>query len=115
LEPREIAKIAARALDGKKARDIRILGVTDLTVLADFFVIATGTSSTHLRTLTDEVEFELKKKGEMPGHTEGRDSGNWLLLDYGAVIVHIFLEDTRSFYSLEHIWSDAKPWQESEL
>ena len=115
MEPKEIAKAAARALDSKKAIDIRILEVTDLTVLADFFVIATGTSGTHLRTLTDEVEFSLKKKELLPLHTEGRDSGTWLLLDYGAVIVHIFLEDTRSFYSLEHIWSDAKPWDEADL
>jgi len=115
LESRELAKIAARALEGKKAKDIRILGVGDLTVLADFFVIATGTSSTHLRTLTGEVELLLKKHGQMPSHTEGRDSGNWLVLDYGSVIVHIFLEDTRSFYSLERIWSDAKPWTEADL
>jgi ribosome-associated protein len=113
MEPKELAKKAAQLLSGKKAADIRVLEVTDLTVLADYFIIATGTSSTHLRTLADEVEFALKKQGVMPGHIEGK--GSWILLDYGAVVVHVLLSEAREFYSIERLWSDAKSYGEDEI
>ncbi|MDR0293780.1 MAG: ribosome silencing factor [Oscillospiraceae bacterium] len=115
MEPRELARNAARSLSAKKAADIRILEVTDLTVLADYFIIATGTSSTHLKTLADEVEVILKERGVAPGHIEGRGGGNWLLLDYGAVVVHILLRDAREFYSIERLWADARQYNEDEL
>ncbi|MDR0325398.1 MAG: ribosome silencing factor [Oscillospiraceae bacterium] len=115
MEPKELAKNAARILSDKKAADIRVLEVTDLTVLADYFIIATGTSSTHLKTLADEVEFMLKKQGVAPGHIEGRGGGNWLLLDYGSVVVHVLLQDAREFYSIERLWSDAKQYGEDDL
>ena len=115
MEPRELARNAARILSGKKAVDIRILEVTDLTVLADYFLIATGTSTTHLKTLADEVEYALKKQDIMPGHIEGRGGGNWFLLDYGAVVVHILLQDAREFYSIERLWSDAKQYGEDDV
>lgn len=115
MEPKELAKSIARVLDDKKALDIRVLGVTDLTVLADYFIIATGTSSTHLNTLSGEVEMRLKEAGELPLHTEGHMSGNWLLIDYGSVIVHLFLKDTRAFYSIERLWSDAKVYGEGSF
>ena len=110
MEPKELAKDIMEILSGKKAVDLRALEVTDLTVLADFFVIATGTSTTHLKTLCDEVEFVLKKKDILPRHIEGGYGGNWLLLDYGAVVVHLLLKDAREFYSLERLWVDAKSY-----
>lgn len=108
MSPKDLALTLARIADNKKGEDVRVLEVTDLTTLADYFVICTGTSTTHLKTLSGEMELGMKDKGVVPHHTEGRESGNWLLLDYGCVIVHLFLRDTRAFYSLEHLWADAK-------
>lgn len=115
MKPRELAKAVARILFGKKAVDIRVLEVTELTVLADYFIIATGTSSTHLKTLADEVEYVLKQQDITPNHIEGKAGGNWLLLDYGAVVVHVLLQDAREFYSIERLWSDAQQWGEEDL
>ena len=104
----EIAKAAVRALDGKKALDIQIIEIGDVSILADYFVIATGTSSTHVKALADEVEFQLHQAGEAPGHIEGYRSNTWILLDYHQVIVHVFLEETRDFYDLERLWKDGR-------
>ena len=100
----EIAKI----LDKKKAHDVRVLKVESLTVLTDYFVIASGTSTTQVGALADEVEYELSQKGIEPYTTEGFDSKNWVLLDYSSVIVHVFVPNTRTYYDLEHLWADAK-------
>ena len=108
LSPIEIAEFAITALDSKKARDITLLRTRDVTILADYFVICTATSTTHLKTLTDEVEKILKDNGEYPLRREGRRNGGWLLLDFACVVVHLFLKDTRDFYSLERLWSDAE-------
>ncbi len=115
MTPRETAKVFAKALDGKMAQDIKILEVTDLTILADYFIIATASSSTHLKTLADFCEMEMKSRGELAGHIEGHASGSWVLLDYGSVIAHLFLKETREFYSLERLWADAKQWNEADL
>jgi ribosome-associated protein len=115
MEPREIAKPAAEALSNKKAQDLRVLEMTDLTIIADFFIIATGTSATHLRTLAEEAEHSLKQQGITPSHKEGRNSGNWLLMDYDSVVLHLFLKDTRAFYDIERLWSDSKEWKPEEL
>ena len=101
----EIAKI----LDKKKAQDVRVLKVESLTVLTDYFVIASGTSTTQVASLADEVEFELSQKGLEPHSTEGFDSKNWVLLDYSNVIVHVFVPNTRTYYDLEHLWADGEP------
>lgn len=101
----EIAKI----LDQKKAHDVRVLRVESLTVLTDYFVIASGTSTTQVAALADEVEFQLSQKGVQPYHTEGFDSKNWVLLDYSSVIVHVFVPNTRTYYDLEHLWADGEP------
>ena len=101
----EIAKI----LDKKKAHDVRVLKVESLTVLTDYFVIASGTSTTQVAALADEVEFELSQKGLEPYSTEGYDSKNWVLLDYSNVIVHVFVPNTRTYYDLEHLWADGEP------
>lgn len=109
MEPLELATLAAKALDNKKAQELKLLKVFDLTVLADYFVIATGTSTTHVGSLADEVEFELEKQGIAAARKEGGDSRTWVLLDYGSVIVHVFTPDARDFYSLERLWADAEP------
>ena len=108
LTPREIAETAVKTLDAKQAKDIKLLHTTDLTVLADYFIICTATSSTHVKTLTDEVDKALSELGEPPLRREGYRGGGWILLDFGCVIVHIFQQDMREFYNLEHLWSDAE-------
>lgn len=105
----ELAAVAARAMDSKKAKDIRVLKVEDLTVLADYFVICTGSSATQVKALADEVEYQLGQAGVKPLRREGMDARNWILLDYGTVIVHVFYPETRDFYDLEHLWADATP------
>ena len=108
LTPREIAETAVRVLSGKQAKDIKVLHTSDVTVLADYFIICTATSSTHVKTLTDEVDGVLSNMGEPPLRREGYRGGGWILLDFGCVIVHIFQQDMREFYNLEHLWSDAE-------
>ena len=108
LTPFEVAKQALFALSEKKAKDIKMLRTFDVTTLADYFIIATATSSTHLKTLSDEVEKFLKERGENQLRREGHRTGDWILLDYGCLIVHLFMQETREFYTLERIWSDAE-------
>lgn len=108
---RELADAAAAALDDKKGVDVTVLAVGKQTVLADYFVIATGTSSTHVNALADEVEFKLKEKGFTAGHVEGH--GEWILLDYASVIIHVFTKAAREFYKLEKLWSEAELMNET--
>ena len=108
LTPYEIAEIIVKALDNKKAQDIKLLKTGDVTILADYFVICTATSTTQIKTLSDEVEKVLKEKGEMPLRREGYRSGGWVLVDFGCVVVHLFLRDIREFYALENKWGDAE-------
>jgi len=115
LSPLEISKIVIETLDGKKAKDIKLLRTTDVTTLADYFIICTATSSTHLKTLSDEVDEVLKEKGEAVLRREGHRRGDWVLLDFACVVVHIFLQEARDFYTLERIWSDAEDVDISEF
>lgn len=108
LTSAEIAAIAAKALDDKKARDIKILKTDKQTVLADYFVICNGTSSTHIKALVDEVDKQLSEAGEPPIRREGLRSDIWVLMDFGCVIVHVFTDEARKFYNLERLWSDAE-------
>ena len=110
MTPKELAILAAKALDEKKGREISVLEITDLTTLADYFVIATGTSNTQINALSGAVEKVMKEQGdEELRHREGHRGGTWVLLDYGSVAVHIFSEEAREFYQLERLWSDGKP------
>ena len=102
----QIYQAAVKALNDKKAEDIQVMKTGDLTIVADYFVIATGTSSTHVKSLADNVEYELGLQGVQPGHIEGKATG-WILLDYGSVVVHVFLADMRGYYNLERLWTDA--------
>ena len=107
LTPNRISELVVEALDNKKAKEIKLLSTGNVTVLADYFVICTANSTTHLKTLSDEVEKVLKENGEMPRRREGHRSGGWVLIDFACVIVHIFLQEMRDFYTLERLWSDA--------
>lgn len=111
----EIAKKVAKVLDSKKAHKIDVIEITKLTILSDYFVIASATNSTHVKSLADDVEFELKKLGKNPQRVEGYQDANWIVLDYSDVVVHIFYEETRNFYNLEKLWSDGKKLELNEL
>ena len=107
---KELALLAARALADKKAKEIQALEITDLTTLADYFVIATGSSNTQINALVDNVEKVLSEEaGEQPLHREGYRGGTWVLLDYGCIAVHVFSSEAREFYGLERLWRDGKP------
>lgn len=108
MTPREIAERIVITLDNKKGKDIRLLKTEAVTVLADYFVLCTGTGATHLKTLVEEVDKALGEAGEPPLRREGYRGGSWVLLDFGSVIVHLFSEQARSFYDLEHLWADAE-------
>ena len=110
----DIVKVACKALDDKKAMDLKAIEVTEITVLADYFVLATATSTTHVRALSDEVEDALSKNGLEPHHIEGRTTG-WILLDYGSVLDHIFTGESREYYNLERLWSDANDLDISDI
>lgn len=107
---KELALMAARALSDKKGKEIQALEIADLTTLAEYFVIATGSSNTQINALIDNVEKVLAEEaGETPLHREGYRGGTWVLLDYGCMAVHVFNAEAREFYGLERLWRDGKP------
>ena len=108
MESMELVKVIVQSLDRHKAQDIRVLEVSGVTSLADYFIIASGTSTTQVRALVDYVDTDLAKQQIHPERTEGYQSSVWTLLDYGTVVVHVFLDSTRDFYDLERLWQDAK-------
>ncbi len=114
MEGLELIKIAANALNEKKGKQLSAIKIADLTVLCDYFLICTATSSTHLRALGDEVEEKLKENGVMPHHIEGKSTG-WIALDYGEVIIHIFTPNEREYYGLDRMWSDGTHINVSEI
>lgn len=103
----ELTKEIVKVLDKKKASDIKAIHITEYSIVADYFVIASGTSNTHVKSLADDLEYEIKQLGVEPDHIEGRATG-WILLDYGSVIVHVFTPESREYYNLERLWSDAQ-------
>ena len=103
-----LARVIYKLLDDKKAHDITVLRVNHITSMADYFIIATGNSSTHINALCDHVEKTLREDQLLPKHKEGRTKGEWVLMDYQDVVVHIFNAETRAYYGLERIWSDAE-------
>ncbi len=102
-----LAEFIVAILDSKKARDIKLLHVEAQTVITDYFVICTGTSRTQVRALADEIEYKLSAYQVAPSHTEGADTGVWVLQDYGSVIVHIFNTESREFYKLDKLYLDT--------
>ena len=105
----EQAVMAAKAISGKKGLDIQVIEISHISVLADYMVIATGTSSTHVKALADEVEYRLDEAGISVSHIEGYRSNSWILLDYVDVIVNVFSDEAREFYDLDRLWQDGKP------
>ena len=108
IDSKQLAAHIASLLDKKKARDVKILRVTEKTVIADYFVIAGGTSSTQVKALADEVEYQIGvNDGIKPANVEGRGTGGWILLDYENVLVHVFDPKMREFYNLEKLWAEC--------
>lgn len=112
---KEMAKLAYEALADKKAEDIKIINIEEVSVLADYFLIASGTNRNQVQALADNVEEELYKAGYPVKQTEGYRSANWVLLDFGDIIVHVFDSENRVFYDLERIWRDGKTTTIEEL
>ena len=108
LSPKEIAYAVTKALDEKKGMNIKLLKIDKVSSLADYFLICTGTSNTHVRTLCDFAEYTLEELGEPMLGREGHRGNSWELLDYGSVVVHVFTEEAREFYSLERLWADGE-------
>lgn len=106
---KELAFKIAHILDDRKAVDVVVLDIHELTIIADYFVIASGTSETQVRALCDEVEDKIKQEGMEPIHKDGHGGNRWVALDYGDVIVHIFHQEEREFYDLERLWADGIP------
>ena len=108
LTAKEVALEVTKALDEKKGIDIKLLRIEKISSLADYFLICTGTSNTHVRTLCDYAEYVLEEMGEPMLGREGHRGNAWELLDYGTIVVHVFTEEAREFYSLERLWADAE-------
>ena len=108
LEPKEIAVAVTKALDEKKGMDIKLLKIDRVSSLADYFLICTGTSNTHVKTLCDYAEYTLEQLGETMLGREGHRGNSWELLDYGTIVIHVFTTEAREFYALERLWADAE-------
>ena len=108
LTAKEVAYQVTKALDAKKGMNITLLKIDRVSSLADYFLICTGTSNTHVKTLCDHAEYTLEQLGEKLLGREGHRGNSWELLDYGSVVVHVFTEEAREFYDLERLWADAE-------
>jgi len=108
LLPEQLASLAAEAAEEKKARDVVILDIHDISVICDYFVICSGLSSIQVKAVAENVEDQLEKHGVRKFRIEGFKDARWILLDYGSVVIHVFQEGDREFYNLEHLWGDAK-------
>ncbi len=108
MEAQDKARECGRLALEKKANDVLVIDLAGLTDIADSFVLATGTSERHVKTISDGVDEGMKEKGLRPSSVEGYDQGRWIIMDYGDLIVHVFLEDLRALYDLEGLWIEAK-------
>ena len=108
LTAKEVAIEVTKALDSKKGMDIKLLRISDVSSLADYFLICTGTSNTHVKTLCDYAEYTLEELGETMLGREGHRGNSWELLDYGTIVIHVFTDEARRFYDLERLWADAE-------
>jgi len=113
--PEKIAFEVTKALDEKKGMNIKLLKIDKVSSLADYFLICTGTSNTHVRTLCDYAEYTLEQLGEPMLGREGHRGNSWELLDYGTIVVHVFTEEAREFYALERLWADAETVDISDI
>ena len=115
MNSNEMAKIAIAALDDKKAKDIKVIDISNVSVMADYFIIADGNNKNQVQAMVDNVQEELFKAGYEMKQMEGYREGNWILLDFGDIIIHIFDKENRLFYDLERIWKDGKEVSIEEL
>lgn len=112
---KEMTKIALRALDDKIAMDVKVIDIHEVSVLADYFVIASGSNQNQVQAMVDNVEEMLTKAGYEPKQIEGTRNSSWILMDYGDLIIHVFDEENRLFYDLERIWRDGKVLEMEEF
>ena len=115
LTPKEIAYEVTKALDSKKGMDIQLLKIDRVSSLADYFLICTGTSNTHVKTLCDYAEYTMEQMGEPMLGREGHRGNSWELLDFGSIVVHVFTEEARKFYDLGRLWADAEAVNLNEI
>ncbi len=115
MTSKELAKLAYAALDDKKGEDIRIIDISKISVLADYFIIASGSNKNQVQAMADNVQEELYKAGAETKQVEGYQTGNWILMDYGDIIIHVFSSEDRLFYDLEKIWRDGASISVEEL
>ena len=115
LSAKQVAYEVTKALDSKKGMDIKLLRIDEVSSLADYFLICTGISNTHVKTLCDYAEYTLEQMGEKLLGREGHRGNSWELLDYGSLVVHVFTQEAREFYSLERLWADAEQVDISEI
>lgn len=115
MESREMTKLAIKALEDKKAEDIRIIDISEVSVLADYFIIASGSNRSQIQAMTDHVDEVLGRAGAARRQIEGYESAGWVLMDYSDIIVHIFDQENRLFYDLERIWRDGKSIDPAEF
>ena len=107
LSPGTLVEVAVRAAEAKKGFDVLVLDIRALTVISDYFLLISGRSTTHVKACAEHIREELKEQGVQPLRVEGLREGRWVLLDYGDVVIHVFLESERAFYNLERLWGDA--------
>ena len=107
-QSKEMTKLAIAALEDKKAHDVRVIDIAGVSVIADYFVIASGSNTNQVQAMADSVREALGRAGHEPRQVEGYGSANWILMDYNDIIVHIFSDESRTFYDLERIWRDGK-------
>ncbi len=115
MTAKQVAYEVTKALDSKKGQDIQLLKIDQVSSLADYFLICTGTSNTHVKTLCDHAEYTLEQLGEPMLGREGHRGNSWELLDFGSIVVHVFTQEAREFYSLERLWADAELVDISEI
>lgn len=107
MEPNKKKEKIIGVLEDKKAKDISVINIGSISSLTDYFIICNGTSTTHIKALSDELDFKMKEVGLELSHKEGYETARWILMDYGDIVVHIFHEEDRGFYKLERLWSDG--------
>lgn len=115
MDSREMARIAVRALEDKKGEEIRIIDISNVSVIADYFIIANGTNINQVKALADSVQEELYKAGIEAKQIEGYNSASWILMDFSDIIVHVFSQEDRLFYDLERIWRDGQLINPSDI
>lgn len=115
MEAKEMAKLAIKALEDKKAEDIKVIDISDISTIADYFIIASGKNRSQIQAMCDNVEETMGRAGVSMKQTEGYKNANWILMDYGDIIVHIFDTENRLFYDLERIWRDGKEIETNQL